>query len=277
MNMKPFKEPQILHSLLLLNIIALGSSIPQQNHANYCGNIKTQTPFLNSNSSILDSITLCISQNLYLRTSLGLFHVSSLDYNGRLLTITHSSCSSLQYVSPLAVTTGFPSPEPNSLVLFNCSSRRDPILPIMQNCRDLYKCGGAVSPSFTTQDHQNHPHSCLVVEDLKKVYKGFHPEHLNCSHYSWVHRSTSDGGHDQGYKVGTRLSVDIPRVPEICQGCEKPNGSCGAGLNCLCHPKECKDKVISKAGIKSTGSVFSLCFLSLVLLLLPSPCVSKKV
>ncbi|XP_045833615.1 uncharacterized protein LOC123924703 [Trifolium pratense] len=55
-----------------------------------------------------------------------------------------------------------------------------------------------------------------------------------------------------------RISVNIPNhVPEICKGCEKPNGSCGAGLNCLCHPKECKDKVISKVrSIKSTGNVF---------------------
>jgi hypothetical protein len=37
-----------------------------------------------------------------------------------------------------------------------------------------------------------------------------------------------------------RISVNIPsHVPEFCKGCEKPNGSCGAGLNCLCHPKEC--------------------------------------
>ena len=109
----------------------------------------------------------------------------------------------------------------------------------MQNCSDLYKCGGAGSPPSRPQEHLEHPYSCFFVEDLQKVDKDFHPEHLNCSHYSWVHRSTSDGGHDQGYKVGTRLSVDIPRVPEICQGCEKPNGNCGAGLNCLCHPKEC--------------------------------------
>lgn len=256
MNMKPFKILNLLHSLLLFNAI-LVSSIPNHDHANYCGNIKTQTPFLNANSSMLDSITLCISQNLYLRTSLGLFHVSSFDYNSRVVTITHYSCSSLLYVSPLAVTSGFPSlPEPNSLVLFNCSSRRDSILPIIQNCRDLYKCGGVGSQSSVTQEHLKYPYSCLVVEDLRKVDKDFHPQHLNCSHYSWVHRSTLDGGDGHGFKVGTRLSVDIPRVPEICQGCEKPNGSCGAGLNCLCHPKECKDKVISKAGIKSTGSIF---------------------
>ncbi|CAK8576326.1 unnamed protein product [Lathyrus sativus] len=58
-----------------------------------------------------------------------------------------------------------------------------------------------------------------------------------------------------------RISVNIPNhVPEICKGCQEPNGSCNAGLNCLCHPKECKDKVISKVGsIKSTGCVsFSL-------------------
>ncbi|WJX44033.1 hypothetical protein P8452_31062 [Trifolium repens] len=62
-----------------------------------------------------------------------------------------------------------------------------------------------------------------------------------------------------------RISVNIPsHVPEFCKGCEKPNGSCGAGLNCLCHPKECTDKVISKVGsIKSTGNVF-FSFLSFI-------------
>ncbi|XP_061355089.1 uncharacterized protein LOC133299624 [Gastrolobium bilobum] len=257
--MKPFKKLHVI-SLLVFNFI-LGSSIPQHNHTKYCGNIRTQTPFLNPNSSIpslLGSITLCISQNLYFRTSLGLFEISSLDYNGRLLTITHSSCSSLQYVSPLAVTAGFPSPpEPNSLVLFNCSKRRDPISPFMQSCRDFYKCGGAASSSSSIQEHEKYPYSCLVVEDLQKVEKGFHPEQLNCSHYSWVHRSSSDGGNN-GYKLGTRISIEVSKfVPDICKGCETPNGTCGAGLKCLCHAKECKDKVISKAGsIKSTGSVF---------------------
>ncbi|KAK7262200.1 hypothetical protein RJT34_29763 [Clitoria ternatea] len=259
--MEPFKKLHLLYSLLFLNVMLCSST---QNHVNYCGNIISQTPFLNSNSSIpslLGSITLCISQNLYFRTSLGLFQVASVDSNGRLLTITHSSCSSLQYVSPLAVTAGFPSPsEPNSLVLFNCTRKIDPSLPIMQDCSDLYKCGSAASPSSKTREKMKYPYSCLVVEDLQKVDKDFHPEHLNCSHYSWVHRSSSSGGgHNKGYyKVGTRLSVDIPHVPEICQGCEKPiNGNCGAGLNCLCHPKECKDKVISKAwSIKSTSCVF---------------------
>ncbi|WJX50099.1 hypothetical protein P8452_36448 [Trifolium repens] len=53
---------------------------------------------------------------------------------------------------------------------------------------------------------------------------------------------------------------------EFCKGCEKPNGSCGAGLNCLCHPKECTDKVISKVGsVKSTGNVF-FSFLSFIVM-----------
>nr|XP_004506142.1 uncharacterized protein LOC101506551 [Cicer arietinum] len=76
-------------------------------------------------------------------------------------------------------------------------------------------------------------------------------ENLNCSHYSCVHRRNSSND-------GIRISVNIPNhVPDICKGCEKPNGKCGAGLKCLCHPKECKDKVISKVGsIKSTCSEF---------------------
>lgn len=233
-------------------------TIAHHDHTKYCGNIRTQTPFLNPNSSIsslLGSITLCRSQNLYFRTSLGLFQVSSVDYNDRLLTISHSSCSSsLQYVSPLAVTAGFPSPpEPTSLILFNCSSRRDPSSPYMQDSRDLYECGASASSFCRIEEQEKSPYSCLVVEDLQNVDKDFHPEHLNCSHYSWVHRSSSDG-----YNLGTRISIDIPNhVPDLCKDCKRPNGSCGAGLKCLCHAKECTDKVISKARtIESTGSVF---------------------
>nr|ACU20239.1 unknown [Glycine max] len=131
--------------------------------------------------------------------------------------------------------------------------------PLYQSCKIVVTCTNVevlVHHLLGLKSTWNILIHVFFVEDLQKVDKDFHPEHLNCSHYSWVHRSTSDGGHDQGYKVGTRLSVDIPRVPEICQGCEKPNGNCGTGLNCLCHPKECKDKVISKAGIKSTASAF---------------------
>ena len=244
MNMKPFKKPHLLHCLLVFSVM-LGSSIANHDQKNYCGNIRTQTPFLNPNpstSSLLSSITLCRSQNLYFRTSLGLFQVSSVDFNGRLLTISHSSCSSsLQYVSPLAVTAGFPSPpEPNSLILFNCSSRRDPISPFMKNCTDSYKCDAVATSSSRIQEHEKNPYSCLVVEDLQKVDKGFHPQHLNCSHYSWAYKSSSDGEDREVFKFGARITFDIPaHVPDICKGCEKPNGTCGGGLNCLCHAKEC--------------------------------------
>lgn len=79
--------------------------IGQYNHTNYCIEIKTQTSFFNPNSSItslLSSITLCRSQNLYLRTSLGLFQVSSVDFDARLLTISHPCSSSDQ--SPILIT-----------------------------------------------------------------------------------------------------------------------------------------------------------------------------
>lgn len=79
--------------------------IGQYNHTNYCIEIKTQTSFFNPNSSItslLSNITLCRSQNLYLRTSLGLFQVSSVDFDARLLTISHPCSSSDQ--SPILIT-----------------------------------------------------------------------------------------------------------------------------------------------------------------------------
>ncbi|MED6205226.1 hypothetical protein PIB30_016021 [Stylosanthes scabra] len=215
------------------------------------------------NSSVLSSITLCRSQNLYLRTSLGLFQVSSLDYNAKLLTISHSCSPSLYYVSPLTVTKGFPSPPPseqNSLLLFNCSiiRRTDPIVslsPLIHNCTGLLtKCGD--------QDpHVKIPsYPCLVIEDLDKVDKGFHPEQLNCSHYSWIHRTSSsysEGDEGYDYKLGTRMSFDIPgHVENLCRECERPNGNCGLGLKCFCHAKQCKDKIISESrSIKSIGTM----------------------
>ena len=43
-----------------------------------------------------------------------------------------------------------------------------------------------------------------------------------------------------GYEFGTRILFDIPNnAPNICSECEKPNGNCGVGLRCICHPKEC--------------------------------------
>lgn len=86
--------------------------------------------------------------------------------------------------------------------------------------------------SSRIQEHEKKPYSCLVIEDVQKVHKGFHPEHLNCSHYSWVHRSSSGG---EGYKMGTRMSFDInpDHVQNLCKDYDKRNGNCGVGLKCL--------------------------------------------
>ncbi|MED6112111.1 hypothetical protein PIB30_058761 [Stylosanthes scabra] len=266
MNMKPSKKLHLLDCFLVLFSVMLGCSIANHEQKNYyCGNIRrAQTPFLNPSPSILSSITLCRSQNLYFKTSLGLFQVSSVDLNGSLLTISHSSCtSSLQYLSPLAVTAGLPSPpEPNSLILFNCSIIRYPLFSFLKNCTNKYKykCGAA-------EEHEKRPYSCLVIEDLKKVGLGFHPLNLNCSHYTWAHKSSSHGEDHEGLKFGARISFNT-HVPDICKGCQKPNDTCGAGLNCLCHAKECKDKVISKVGsITSTGTVYLALLVSFLSLL----------
>ncbi|CAI9785888.1 unnamed protein product [Fraxinus pennsylvanica] len=43
---------------------------------------------------------------------------------------------------------------------------------------------------------------------------------------------------------------NIPfHVPNPCDECKKPDGHCGAGLRCICHPKECKVKVISVGAV----------------------------
>ena len=221
-----------LHLLLVLLIFNLFfcTLATQNDHTNYCE--ETSNPNSSISSSLLGNLTLCKSKNLYFRTSLGLFPVASVDYNKRLLTISHSSCSSssLQYVSPLAITAGFPSPpQPNSLLLFNCKITKQEyyISPFIRNCTGLlHKCGPA--------------DSCLIVDDIEKVDKGFHPKDLNCSRYSWVHKTTSGIGEDGGYNTGIKVTFDIPaHVPDLCKDCRKSDESCGAGLKCVCHAKEC--------------------------------------
>lgn len=224
------KKFSTLHCVVFFNIILEVTCISQHNQTKYCGEIINKT----SSSSLLNSMTLCRSHKLYFRTSLGLFKVTSIDYNTRTIIIAHSSSSSssLQFVSPLDVTAGFPSPpESASLLLFNCSTKRRNIKPIsshLQNCRE---------------QNSSKPYECLVVED---VHEGFHPSHLNCSNYMWVHKAYSDVSNYGGYKLGTRISFDIPdHVPDLCKECKKPHGNCGAGLKCLCHSKECSKCILN--------------------------------
>ncbi|XP_059627275.1 uncharacterized protein LOC132270087 [Cornus florida] len=192
-------------------------------------------------------MVLCKSQKLYFRTSLGLFPISSIDYKSKQLTISHTFCSSsLHFVSPSLLSAGFPRPESNSLLLFNCSKNRDHLLPLISNCTHLHGC--KAYSDLGNQELEGFS-SCLLVDDLEKMKEGFDPKDLNCSHYSRVYRrSTLVDGDFEGFELGTRISFDIPdHVPNICDECQKPNGNCGVGLRCVCHPKECKDKVVSIA------------------------------
>ncbi|KAK1588261.1 hypothetical protein Q3G72_021438 [Acer saccharum] len=218
----------------LVSTISIGH-VPRR----FCGKIQILTPF----SSPLNRIIFCKSNKLYFRTSLGLFPISSIDYTTKTLIISHSSLSSSKhYVSASLLSAGFPpTPHPNSLLLFNCSTdQRNHLMPppFIRNC-------SAASQDVIDPDHQ----SCLLVDDHGKLDKGFHPRDLNCSHYRRVHRRSSLEDKEE-VGLGTRVSFDIPdeHVPDVCKECEKPNGNCGAGLRCICHAKQCKDKVISLSG-----------------------------
>ncbi|VYS59346.1 unnamed protein product [Arabidopsis thaliana] len=69
-------------------------------------------------------------------------------------------------------------------------------------------------------------------------------------------------------KLRARVSMEVEgHIPDLCIACERPNGNCGLALRCLCHPKECKNKVIN-FGTKSralSGNIQQL--LPLLLLL----------
>jgi hypothetical protein len=232
-----------LKPLLLMVNLFFTTSIARDAPTSFCGKIQIQAPFLNSNStvsSLLHHMIQCKSQKLYFRTSLGLFPVSSINYTRKFLTISHPPCSSsVHYVSPSLLSAGFPSPPlPNSLLLFNCSNRAHPIAHPMstffQNCNSFHACGASSS-----QVQAQVPRSCLFVDDLEKLDVGFDPKDLKCSHYSHLHRSLA-GDNYEGYDLGTRISFDVPdHVPNPCNECEKPNGNCGVGLRCICHPQEC--------------------------------------
>ncbi|PPS08772.1 hypothetical protein GOBAR_AA11876 [Gossypium barbadense] len=230
----------------------------------HCGNLQLQTPFLAQNSttfSPLNLMTRCKSQKLYFRTSLGLFPISSIDYTSKTLTVSHTSCSSSEhFVSPALLSAGFPSPpQPNSLLLFNCSHKTHPTAAsFIHNCTRFHMCGEAATEVQL-------PFSCLVVKDIEKLDPGFHPKDLSCSGYRRVYRRSLSEEDYEGVDLGTRISFDIPdHVPDMCNECKKPNGNCGVGLKCICHAKDCKDKVLSAATSLDTGINFLFPLLSII-------------
>lgn len=91
----------------------------------------------------------------------------------------------------------------------------------------------------------------MLVHDLEELQNGIDPKALNCSGSRWVYKknATNNGTESEdfrGYELGTRISFDIPdHVPNLCNECERPNGNCGVGLKCICHPRECSKCTIS--------------------------------
>lgn len=269
--MKSFKKFCLLPPLLLtLHFFTTSTAKPTQ--PSFCGNIRIQTAFSLQNSmesSMLNRMTVCKSQKLYFRTTLGLFPISSIDYTSKILTISHpASCSSsLQFVSPSLLSAGFPTPTPNSLLLFNCSDQRHPISLFIRNCTKRFH--GCRVSSQVHEKELGLASSCLLIDDLEKLNMGFEPKELNCSHYSRVYRDSSgDDDGDGGFELGTRISFEVPgHVPDICKECEKSNGDCGVGLRCICHPKECKDKVLSMGGSKSPLGTILFSLISFTMML----------
>ncbi|EEF28775.1 uncharacterized protein LOC8276105 [Ricinus communis] len=276
--MQTFKKLKFIHYLLSILNLCFITCLSHHISTSFCGKIPIQSPFLSSNStvssSLLKHMILCSSQKLFFRTSLGLFPVSSIDYATKTITISQPSCpSSQQFVSPSLLSAGFPtSPMLNSLILFNCSNKNYPITSSFSNCKNFKACS---SSSDTPHQELKIPYSCLLVNNLDKLDKSFHPKDLNCSHYSRIYRSSlNDDDNSIGYELGTRISFDIPdHVPNICDECEKPNGNCGVGLKCICHPKECKNKVISTAGsIKPSANIVIFSMLPLIVLVFFTSC-----
>ncbi|WMV55877.1 hypothetical protein MTR67_049262 [Solanum verrucosum] len=94
------KKVHFLVFLIIFMNFSFSRTISQESQSKqiYCGNIKIEDPFVSQNSknsSFLKDLVLCRSNTLYFKTSLGLFQISSIDYNNKLLTISHPSFSCL--------------------------------------------------------------------------------------------------------------------------------------------------------------------------------------
>ncbi|PIN20804.1 hypothetical protein CDL12_06499 [Handroanthus impetiginosus] len=234
--MQGLNKLHLLQLIFLMKIFLLSQETP----LNYCGSIKIHQDSSYS-SSLLGQMILCKSRKLYFRTSIGLFRISSIDYTNKLLTVSHTSSSSTsEFVSPLHLSAGFPPPSsPNSLLLFNCLNQSSMFLP----CNNTQDQG--LAEGFST---------CSVIDDIRKLGTGFDPHEMNCTHYSRVYRNS------EKFELGTRISFDVPdHVPNPCNECEKPDGNCGAGLRCVCHPKKCKDKVVSGGAVLKPGGKIGFC------------------
>ncbi|XP_013623549.1 PREDICTED: uncharacterized protein LOC106329440 isoform X1 [Brassica oleracea var. oleracea] len=148
------ETPSKIHQLLLLHslifFLTLSPSTQQEQETHHCSKINTTNLFLSpfSNQSIVAAnLITCRSGRLYFKTSVGLFHVSSIDYTTKTLILSHSS-----------------------------------------------------------------------------------------------------GREKKVKKLGTRVSLEVEgHLPDLCIACERPDGNCGVALRCLCHPKECKNKVVNYA------------------------------
>ncbi|PIA39174.1 hypothetical protein AQUCO_02700389v1 [Aquilegia coerulea] len=262
------KNTNLLYFLYL--ILYLYPCIAQPSTTSFCGKIRIQAPFSLQNtieSTPLSKILICKSQKVYFRTTLGLLQVSSIDYKAKTLTISHTSCSSsVHFISPSLLSAGFPSPSKlNSLLLFNCLSQRKPLSPVLHNCTTFYGC------KTLSKKQDDQPSSCWIVHDLENLEVGFDPKDLKCSHYKRVYRDSAStaSNFSEGFKLGTVISFDIPdHVPNVCDECTKPQGNCGVGLRCICHPKECRDKVISKgAPMRPYVGVFLYFLVSTILVI----------
>ncbi|KAI3985116.1 hypothetical protein MKX01_027202 [Papaver californicum] len=223
--MEKIKNLNAFHFLILNLTIFLFFFPPiiQATPTSYCGKIKIQKPFslqnFNEPSSILSQMLLCKSQNLYFRTSIGLFPVSSIDYNSKTLAISHiSSCSptSQNFISPSLLTAGFPSltDESNSLLLYNCLKQSKQLSSFSHNCTKFHGCE-KISKSLESSS------SCWLIDDSEKLEMSFDPKDFNCSHYSRIYKY-KDSSFVEKYELGTRISFDIPdHVPNICDECRK--------------------------------------------------------
>lgn len=231
--MKWFKKCKPLQLLLLMNIL-FSASVSDEIPEKYCGDIRIQEPFfLHQNSSyspLLSQTILCKSHKLYFRTSIGLFQINSIDYNNKLIIVSHTSCSpTSNFVSPHHLSAGFPPPPTsNSLILFNCSNRSSetPLVP----------CNNTMLSGFCGSTSTKKMSSCSVIDDDVEKRR-FDPKQMDCTHYSRVYTSSSEK-----IELGTRICFDIPdHVPNPCDQCEKSDGNCGVGLRCACHPKKCSE------------------------------------
>eukprot|EP01018_Ginkgo_biloba_P038713 Gb_00323 [translate_table: standard] len=247
--------------LQIFNAQSSSATSTENNCSDICGNIQLRHPFglkQGCGAFPYQKMLQCTAQRLELRTVSGSFQVKNMDYEAKTLTISDPSMSTCSSMKPIihqhfSVDPILPPTNNTVLILLNCANTSLVKLRSSElcknsflDCKDLYdSCSAFEVLRERVRNSSSLP--CCVTDFHalgNRSLKG-----LQCSHYTSVNGGALGKISPSEWGYGIRLFFGLPdRLPDVrlCDECDKPNGNCGIGLRCICHPHECGNFVLNQ-------------------------------